>query len=224
MPKDRILALDLDDTIVDSESAYDHALRSIGIDPVGETFLEARKITKEKLSPESPSARSRFLYFKVLLEISGNYSSKKHIELFQSYQKALAKHIFDQCVVLGRQKLLEEMRSKFKQIIIITNETTFTQIQKIEAIDPDGRFFDQIITSEEVGVEKPDLHIFNYALKKLNCTPEQVTFIGDSFTNDIQPAIHLGMNAIKTIEFRDDKLISKNHHIINKLDEYSLFL
>jgi putative hydrolase of the HAD superfamily len=222
--KDKILALDLDDTLVDSESAYDYALRFVGIDPNGENFLEARRLTKKNLSLNAPSARSRFLYFKVFLEISGHYSAKKHIELFQSYQLTLSKHIFDQCENLGRRKLLEDMRTHFKKIIIITNETTFSQVQKIEAIDPEGQLFDQIITSEEVGVEKPDTRIFNYALKKINCSPEQVTFIGDSFVNDIQPAINLGMKAIKTIEFQDDKLFSSKHHIINKLEEYFLHL
>ena len=52
-----------------------------------------------------------------------------------------------------------------------------------------------LVTSEEVGVEKPDEAIFYYALNKINLKPEQVIMIGDSYAKDILGATNIGIQA-----------------------------
>ena len=58
------------------------------------------------------------------------------------------------------------------------------------------RYFDLIISSAEEGVAKPDLRIFNIALTRAGCVPEQAVMIGDRIDNDIVPAKQLGMKTV----------------------------
>ena len=58
------------------------------------------------------------------------------------------------------------------------------------------RYFQAVIESAEVGVRKPDMQIFQIALDKAGCRPEEAVIIGDSYKNDIQPAITLGCPSI----------------------------
>ena len=55
--------------------------------------------------------------------------------------------------------------------------------------------FDQVIVSCEVGVMKPAPAIYQIALEKVNCTPEEAVFIDDSLEN-VEGARNVGMHAI----------------------------
>lgn len=58
------------------------------------------------------------------------------------------------------------------------------------------QYFDVIVSSAETGVSKPDLKIFDIALKKAECSPEEACMIGDRLDNDIVPAAKMGMYTI----------------------------
>ena len=58
------------------------------------------------------------------------------------------------------------------------------------------RYFDVIVSSAEEGVAKPDPRIFNIALTRAGCTPEQAVMIGDRIDNDIVPAKQIGMKTV----------------------------
>jgi len=55
---------------------------------------------------------------------------------------------------------------------------------------------DVILDSAQAGISKPHPEIFLTALGKLNLSPEQVVFIGDSYERDMVPARELGMKTI----------------------------
>jgi putative hydrolase of the HAD superfamily len=57
-------------------------------------------------------------------------------------------------------------------------------------------FFDAVVTSSEVGVEKPDRRIFAEALKRLGVEPEAALHVGDSSLEDVEGAIAAGMEAL----------------------------
>ena len=54
-------------------------------------------------------------------------------------------------------------------------------------------YFKYIISSWDIQVMKPDIRIFEYALDKANCIPQEACMIGDRLDNDIIPAKSLGM-------------------------------
>ncbi len=57
-------------------------------------------------------------------------------------------------------------------------------------------YFDRVISSAEEGVAKPDPAIFQIALERAGCCPEEAVMTGDRLDNDIAPAKRLGMKTI----------------------------
>ena len=57
-------------------------------------------------------------------------------------------------------------------------------------------YFDQVIVSELVGVNKPDKAIFEHAINVAGATIQESIMIGDSIEADIRGALGFGMDAI----------------------------
>ena len=53
-----------------------------------------------------------------------------------------------------------------------------------------------MVASAEEGVAKPDKRIFEIALTRAGCKPQEAAMIGDRLDNDIVPANELGMYTI----------------------------
>ena len=58
-----------------------------------------------------------------------------------------------------------------------------------------GAVLSTVVTSAEVGVTKPDPRIFEIALERLRCDPEEAVFVGDSLETDVAGARAAGMRA-----------------------------
>ncbi len=216
------LFFDLDDTLVDSERAYDAGMNHVGIDPKDATYLEARALVKAALPKLSPTARSRQLYFKKYLELKSEFSAKRHIELAESYEQHVVNDLKLQWQKLDRTALFAELKKITPNIFIVTNETTRMQVKKLFAFDPNGIFFSGMLTSEECGVEKPNPIIYQRALTDFHTDKKNCIMIGDSFINDIKGAIDFGIKAIQTTEFTQPKELGP--HTIKKLADLPQFL
>ncbi|HXG21758.1 MAG TPA: HAD-IA family hydrolase [Methylomirabilota bacterium] len=57
-------------------------------------------------------------------------------------------------------------------------------------------FFDVVIDSHEVGVEKPDPRIFQFALEKAHARPEQTLYVGDIYSIDVVGARCAGIEPV----------------------------
>ncbi len=91
-------------------------------------------------------------------------------------------------------EILEYLYPKYK-LHIITNG--FAEVQAVKLSESGmRRFFDQIITSEEAGVKKPDSKIFNFAFDKSGAKPINSIMIGDDYEVDIIGAKEVGMDQI----------------------------
>ncbi|MDH3321731.1 MAG: YjjG family noncanonical pyrimidine nucleotidase [Flavobacteriaceae bacterium] len=94
----------------------------------------------------------------------------------------------------GAIDILSYLQNKY-QMHIITNgfeEVQFKKLKNAKLLP----FFDQIITSEKVGVKKPNPKIFNYALNAANAKADESIMIGDNFQADILGAKSAGMHTI----------------------------
>ncbi len=87
---------------------------------------------------------------------------------------------------------------------------------KLNALDPKGSYFKDILTSEEVGYEKPNPKGFKALLARNKLNPKKCIFIGDSEKADLTPAKKLGMIAVHTHEFT--KTPSKKFPSLARLD------
>ena len=83
------------------------------------------------------------------------------------------------------------------KIAIITDLTTEIQLKKIIKLGI-SKYVSFIITSEEIGKDKPDPEIFHYALDRLNCKPKEAIMVGDDIRRDIISAKRLGIKVYKS--------------------------
>jgi putative hydrolase of the HAD superfamily len=91
-------------------------------------------------------------------------------------------------------EVLEYLRKKYS-LHIITNGFEEVQHRKLASsrLEP---YFEHVVTSENVGVKKPDPRIFQYAMEKAEARPIESIMIGDNYEADIQGALNVGMRAI----------------------------
>jgi len=91
-------------------------------------------------------------------------------------------------------EVLEYLRKKYS-LHIITNGFEEVQHRKLASsrLEP---YFEHVVTSENVGVKKPDPRIFQYAMEKAEARPTESIMIGDNYEADIQGALNVGMQAI----------------------------
>ena len=59
------------------------------------------------------------------------------------------------------------------------------------------KYINLVIASAEEGVAKPDLRLFQIALDRANCKPEEAIMVGDRLDNDIVPANKIGMKTVR---------------------------
>lgn len=68
-----------------------------------------------------------------------------------------------------------------------------------------GKYFQHVIISEIVGVNKPDKAIFEHALNLAGATKAESLMIGDSLEADVLGALNFGMDAIYFNPFNQQK-------------------
>lgn len=78
---------------------------------------------------------------------------------------------------------------------VITNGTDVQQRSKLERCGIADRFT-VILTSEAVGVGKPDPRIFGQAASRLNTAPDRCVHVGDDWIRDVEGARSAGLDAV----------------------------
>ena len=89
--------------------------------------------------------------------------------------------------------VIKKLSQKY-ELGIIANQLDGLK-ERLETFDI-FQYFNYIISSWGVKVMKPDTRIFEYALDKANCSPQETCMIGDRLDNDILPAKALGMKTV----------------------------
>ena len=99
----------------------------------------------------------------------------------------------------GALALLRGLRELDLRCVILSN-TTFRGREEygrdFEALGW-APFIDDVITSIDIGFAKPDAEMFVEGLLAAGCSADECLIIGDSETADIEPAVALGMPAIR---------------------------
>lgn len=109
-------------------------------------------------------------------------------------------YLFDDAI-----EVLQYLENKY-HLHIITNG--FEEVQNLK-LEKSGihKFFKHIITSECVGVKKPNPKVFEFALGKAGAKAHQSVMIGDSYEADVMGALNFGMKAIHfSEENKDDEV------------------
>ena len=203
MQRYKNLFIDLDDTIYDFSSASREAFMEtyelLHYDRFFDSFnhyysiyepynLELwhiygeGKITKEELN------KRRYSY---PLEVVGI----KDQELADTFcREALGRIPTKNRLIDGAIELLEYLRPKYN-MYILSNGFKELQSHKMRTAGID-KYFDALILSEDIGVNKPNRELYEYALEKTVSKLEESIMIGDMFDTDIVGAANIGMKQI----------------------------
>jgi putative hydrolase of the HAD superfamily len=114
------------------------------------------------------------------------------------------------------KEILAYLQPNYK-LHLITNGFSEVQTTKLKSSGL-GKYFEEVITSEEAGHKKPDPRIFEFAIKKTGAHIHKSIMIGDDPEVDILGAANFGMDQIL---FDPDYKFSQNGSTfyINKLEE-----
>jgi putative hydrolase of the HAD superfamily len=148
---------------------------------------------------------------------------RKTLENWKLNDENLVKHFSDGYVEISPKQTelfpntletLHELKQSNYEMHIITNG--FKEVQYIKLENCKLRpFFDIIVCSEEVGINKPDPKIFQFAMNKAGAKAENSFMIGDDYEVDILGAERVGM---KTVHFNpqiEEKQVKHMNQITN---------
>ena len=96
-------------------------------------------------------------------------------------------------VIAGTEPALAELGTRYRLGVISNANGT---VKKTFARLGIARYFDTIVDSGEVGVEKPDVRIFDLALRQMNAPATEAAYVGDVFKVDVLGARAAGLRAI----------------------------
>lgn len=165
------LFFDVGSTLVDEHLAYEHRMREMA-DLANTTY--------------SSVYETAMTFYK--------QNKKGDLETAKLLGVELPKwHKEDEILYSDAAKCLEILSGRYK-IGIIANQSLGTK----ERLEQHGilQYIDLVIASAEEGVAKPDKRIFEIALNRSNCKPDEAVMVGDRIDNDIVPAKRMGMRTI----------------------------
>ncbi len=219
---------DLDHTLWDFEKnsalTFQKILPKADVDLVHEQFINTyipinakywKLYREEKVSKAALRyARLKETFSALEYEISNkkiNYLAKEYILQLPNFN-----HLFD-----GTLELLDYLKEKYT-LHIITNGFEEVQTLKMKK-SKIFHYFTEVITSESVGVKKPNPKVFLHAMKKAGSLPRESLMIGDNIEVDIQGALATGMKAIHC-NFENTQTIPNNITSIRHLLEIKQYL
>ncbi|SFR30701.1 MULTISPECIES: HAD family hydrolase [Halorubrum] len=94
----------------------------------------------------------------------------------------------------GAEDLLDALDAAGTDVAVVTNLTTRVQLRKLVRLGIDDRI-DLLVTSEEVGREKPSALPFTAALAAFDCPPSEALAVGDNAETDVAGANAVGLDS-----------------------------
>lgn len=218
------LILDLDNTLYGYDTPHKQAMDTvlkafaerfaISDDQTRSTFDRARKKTHLEL-PARAASHNRLLYFQKMFEENGINCMPHALEFYELYWSTFLEgmQLFE-----GVEDYLQAHRAQGGKVCVLTDLTAHIQYRKINKLDL-YQYLDFLVTSEEVGIEKPHPYTFTKALQKLGCTPEEALMIGDSWSKDIQGANFMGISSVWINHHGEERALQDNITEVSRFNE-----
>ena len=187
LPGIKWVFFDIGYTLVDEDDAVENRILQIqGVledSGIPMTCEEIRAILQEAATEQARSPISR-----AIAKLTDSEELRGRLKAEVTWRKDLEKPYPAAKHVLGA--LSERYR-----IGIIANQSPGTEAR----LEKWGfsRFISLCLPSAELGLSKPDLAIFELAMKRSGCGPEHAVMVGDRIDNDITPAKQLGWKTIR---------------------------
>ncbi|KAH7288412.1 hypothetical protein KP509_31G025900 [Ceratopteris richardii] len=191
------LFVDAAGTLIEASQSTQQVYREIGL-KYGVKLSEDEIADKYKAAYGHPWCRFRMRYEadgrlywqRIVQEATGCKDPGLLEDLYQYYTTDKAWHIGDP----DAEKVLKAIRNAGIKLAVVSNfDTRLRPLMKVLSCYD---WFDSIVVSAEVGLEKPNPEIFLTACKELCVKPEQVLHVGDDKTNDLVGASAAGCDSL----------------------------
>jgi putative hydrolase of the HAD superfamily len=192
-----VLLCDLDDTLFDHQHATRAALARLQATDVRlqawalEDLKSRHHILLEQYHQEVLAGRltidqARERRFQAL--VGGGDATG----LAEAYRDA---YTLDWQEVAGAADLLRAVRTAGHSVVIVTNNIVAEQQKKLDRLGllP---LVDALVTSEEVGAQKPEPRIFSEALARVGADPADAVMLGDAWIADVTGAQASGIRPV----------------------------
>ena len=192
------ILFDLDNTLYDFELANQNALNQVWSQLSQEFKINLEQLQQQYILEkkkfqnycQNASSHHKLIHLKKIFE---HY----HLDMTQLnnyYQLYLES--FNQSIQLYPQVLefIQLCHDHHIKMYILTNNTCREQLERLQKMNMMS-YFQKIYTSEEFGIEKPDLKLFTFIITDIGCSKHEIVKIGDNFKNDIEPLILNNMYA-----------------------------
>lgn len=209
----KYLIIDFDDTLYNYSQCNDIAISNI-FEYITKTFNIDRntiinvfnKIKKKYHNNvfNQASSHNKCIQFKKLTEELELHISES-IKLYDLYIKNFNNNIL---LFEGVENFLKFCNEHNIFCYLLTNNICYEQLKRLQQLNI-FRYFKKVYTSEEYGIEKPDIKLFYSILQENNIHKHEVAMIGDSYKNDIES---VNLIDIYSFWFNNNKLTFNNSY------------
>ena len=114
--------------------------------------------------------------------------------------------------------LLQYLKQRGYNLYIISNGFIEVQQRKLQSAGI-AQYFSRIVLSDEIGINKPDRRLFDYALQVTNSNANETLLIGDNYDADILGAINAGWGQIYFDRNHRGITDKQPQHTVDSLDK-----
>lgn len=141
------------------------------------------KITKERLNAERYAHPLRVIGVPDAEAIGARF-----------WSEAMQRLPLGQRLMPYAREVLEYLRPRYR-LYILSNGFTELQARKMQSAGI-AHYFDGVVLSEDIGVNKPNPAIFKHALRVAGVSAAEALMIGDNFEVDIEGAQRVGIDQV----------------------------
>ncbi|GAB2744244.1 HAD family hydrolase [Salinifilum aidingensis] len=189
------VSLDIDDTLLDSESAARAGLRAlVGTErawPVWRSVTERHE--QHYFAGEFDFDTMRVRRTRAFFAEFGEHIDDAEADRRERVRAAAMRRAWR--LFGDARPCLDWLRANGMRLAVVTNAPGQYQRAKIEALGLAG-CFDALVISGEIGVRKPDPRIFRGASEALGLAPERIVHIGDRLSTDALGSGRAGMRGV----------------------------
>ncbi len=138
-----------------------------------------------------PAIHNRLIRYQIMLELAGLPIAGAP-ELAVCYWERFLQAMEPEPGVVQSLQALKELGLRLG---VGTNMSADLQFEKLRRLGLTP-YLDLLVTSEEIGVEKPDPRLFLLCAEKAGTAPERCLFVGDSLEKDALAARTAGMQGV----------------------------
>lgn len=198
----KVIFFDLDDTLYDRGIPFERAFEEFfGINDsvLARTAYQRCSIRGNEVFDDSQTGKITmeemyiYRYRKGLGDVGFSITPEEAL----AYQRLYAQKQSKLELTPKMVSILNVCQERFDKIGILTNGPGAHQREKIACLELKRWLTDGLImTSGECGVTKPNPLIFEMTQERAEAQPNEMTYVGDSYSHDLHPAISMGWKTV----------------------------